>query len=470
MNKAQDAISARTGRSDQLPGGRGRGRRALTRREQLAGLAGGAPLLALSCGQAGTSQPSTVVSGPVTISAWFPVSGVFAPYLQSEVELFQQANQRVKVTVEGPGAEDKLQAAVIAGDPPDIQHSNYIPMFNWVRQNALEPIDPYLDRRGKADFHDWAREGSTVDGKMYEWPWMLNPTGVIVNRSLFAEKNAAHLLPKPGPKADWTIDQWRAALRAVTTITGDPERDVYGTAFLAGATGGDYWQMMYLWSSGAELYNRDQTRVTICTREGVAALQMLVDLVHRERVAAPGAERMIHQSHLDLFLKKRLGMMNGSPATVGDVERGLKDGTILPPFDAQFFPTPHAPGKRSIAFVAINSFLVFRQTKNADRTRGAMQLGFHLTDTAAQKTITPLGQLPVRKSVGNIYPDDQSRTTALASIETGRDMGRFPENGEIRKLWQLAAQAAFSSQKTPQEALDEMCRLSEPVMAKQTAR
>ena len=175
------------------------------------------PVLAAACGQAGTSQPSTAVSAPVAISAWFPVSGVFAPYLQGEVEQFQQGNQRVKVTLEGAGAEDKLQAAVIAGDPPDIQHSNYIPMFNWVRQNALEPIDPYLDRRGKADFHDWAREGSTVDGKMYEWPWMLNPTGVIVNRSLFGEKNATHLLPRPGPKADWTIDQWRAALRAVTT-------------------------------------------------------------------------------------------------------------------------------------------------------------------------------------------------------------------------------------------------------------
>ena len=55
-------------------------------------------------------------------------------------------------------------------------------------------------------------------------------------------------------------------------------------------------------------------------------------------------------------------------------------------------------------------------------------------------------------------------------IENGRSLGRFPENGEIRVLWQNAVQAVWKKEKSPKEALDEMCRLSEPIMAKSQAK
>jgi multiple sugar transport system substrate-binding protein len=402
----------------------------------------------------------------VTITAWYPVSNQqYMAVLQPQTDLFQQANPKVKVTVEPDGGTDKLQTVLAAGDPPDFQQSNNLPMFNWAKKGALEPIDAYLDKRGKGDFHDFAREGSTVKGKMYEWPWMMNPTGVIANVSLFAERNATGLLPKPGPTADWTFEQWKAALKAVTTATGDPSRDVYGTGFIASTTAGDYWQVMFLWGNGAELYDVDETKVTICVPEAYAALQMLVDQQRRERVAVPNPETQTYQTLLELFAAKRLGLLNGSPGTIGEIDLRLKAGTIVPPFQAQYLPCPHAPGKKTAANIGLQSFLVFRQDKDPDRIRGAMHLGDYLADTA-QKAITVIGQLPVRKSVGNIYPDDINRTTALAALGNGRTMGRFPENGEIRKLWLDVARAVFTDQKSVKTALDEMCQLSEPIMAR----
>jgi multiple sugar transport system substrate-binding protein len=426
------------------------------------------PLLVGACGRGTETAGANAgpVTKPVTITTWYPPTGNYTAFLREQTDAFQAANPKVTVSVEPDGGADKLQAVLAGGDPPDLQQSNFIPMFSWAKKGVLEAVDPYLDKRGKGDYHDWARDGSTVQGKLSAWPWMLNPTGVVANVSLFEQKNAAHLLPAPGPKADWTFDQWKAALKAVTVVAGDAERDVYGTGFLAGTTAGDYWQLMYLWSTGAELYDREETKVTICSPEGVAGLQMLVDLVHRDRLAAPGVEQHTYATLLELFMAKRMGILNGSPATVGDAEKRLREGTIIPPFKAQFLPTPHAPGKKSTAFVAIQSFLVFRQERDKDRTRGAMQLGHFLTDNAAQKAITPIGELPVRKSAGNLYPDDTSRTTALATIESARSMGRFPENGEIRKLWQQAAQAAFTQQKAVRAALDEMCQLAEPIMAR----
>ncbi|HXI16096.1 MAG TPA: extracellular solute-binding protein, partial [Chloroflexota bacterium] len=163
-------------------------------------------------------------------------------------------------------------------------------------------------------------------------------------------------------------------------------------------------------------------------------------------------------------------ILGGSPASIGEVDRRLKAGTILPPFESAFMPPPHAPGKKPGAFVAIQSFLVFKQSKDPDRTAGAMQLGNFLTDTPAQKAITSIGELPVRKSAGTIYASDINRTTGFSVIENGRSMGRFPENGEVRVLWQDAIRSVWKREKAPKDALDNLVRLSEPIMAKNVAR
>jgi multiple sugar transport system substrate-binding protein len=299
---------------------------------------------------------------------------------------------------------------------------------------------------------------------------MLNPVGPIVNRSVFKEKNADSLLPQPGPKADWTFDQWKAALRAVTSVTGDPDRDTYGTAWAAKTTTGDYYMMMYMWSNGAELFDKEQTKVLANSPEGVAAMQMLADLVIRDRLARPEPWNDDTAALRPFYQRKRLAILNGAPSDIADVDAGLKSGSILPPFEAQFMPVPHGPGKKATTFIAVQSFVVFRQPKDLDRTRAAMRLGFQVTDNAAQQAITPLGQLPVRKSVGNIYPNDVNRTTALATLDNGRDEGRLPEVAEIRTLFNTMAKDVFQGSKSPKDALDEMVRQSVPIMAKSTAR
>jgi ABC-type glycerol-3-phosphate transport system substrate-binding protein len=441
-----------------------------TRRGALGWLAVAPPVLAVACSGQGSGGGAAAlqVSKPVTITAWYPATGTYVPFLQAQTDAFQQASPKVKVTVEPSGTTDKLQAAIVGGEPPDIQQSNYIPMFMWAQRGALEPIDPYLDKRGKGDYFDWARDGSSIEGKLYEWPWMLNPTGPVINKSLFAEKDLTRLLPQQGTKADWTFDQWKQLLVQATTRTGDPQRDVYGTAFLGTNTW--YWEMMYLWGNGAEIYDKDEKKVVICSQAAVDGLQMLVDLVLKDRVAAPEPENTDATKAFELFYNKRIAILNGSNSNIGEVDKRLREGSVLAPFECMFMPPPHAQGKKPAAFVAIQSFLVFKQDKDKDRTRGAMQLGFHLTDTPAQGEIKTIGELPVRKSAGNVYADDINRTTGFAVIENGRSLGRFPENGEIRLLWQNAVQAVWKREKSPKEALDEMCRLSEPIMAKSQAK
>jgi ABC-type glycerol-3-phosphate transport system substrate-binding protein len=227
---------------------------------------------------------------------------------------------------------------------------------------------------------------------------------------------------------------------------------------------------MYLWGNGAEIYNKDETKVVVNSPEGIAGVQMLLDVQVRDRQAAPDPDMMDAAKAAELYYTKRIGVLGGSNSNIGEVERRLKGGTVLPPFESAFMPPPHASGKKPAAFVAVQSFLVFKQSKDADKTVGAMQFGNFLTDTPAQKAITTIGELPVRKSAGTIYEKDINRTTGFAVIENGRSMGRFPENGEIRTLWQDAIRSIWKREKAPKDALDNMVRLSEPIMAKNVAR
>ena len=249
---------------------------------------------------------------------------------------------------------------------------------------------------------------------------------------------------------------------------GGPDRDVYGTAFLGTTTW--YWEMMYLWGNGAEIYNKDETKVIICSPAGVEGLQMLVDLVQRERVGAPDPESTDATKAFELFYNKRIGILNGSTANIGRRGRRLKDGTILPPFDAQFCP-PRTPRGRSRP-----PSWPSRASSCSGRRRhgphpGGDAAGRHLTDTPAQKAITPLGAAAGAQVGGqHLRQTTQPHDRLRRRSRTGARMGRFPENGEIRKLWQNAVQAGLEAEKTPKEALDEMCRLSEPIMAKSQAK
>src|SRR5438067_2199527 len=147
----------------------------LTRRRAVALLSSAAPLFVAACGQtgAGGNVPPTAIANPVTIIAWLDTSGsgtpTFAPFHDAQLAIFRQANPKVTVNVEAIGDNSKLQANVVAGTPPDIFRTSYPTMWQYQKQGVLEPIDAYLDKRGTSDFYDWARDISTIAGKMYEW-------------------------------------------------------------------------------------------------------------------------------------------------------------------------------------------------------------------------------------------------------------------------------------------------------------
>jgi hypothetical protein len=87
--------------------------------------------------------------------------------------------------------------------------------------------------------------------------------------------------------------------------------------------------MMYLGGNRAEIYGPEERKVVVCSPEGVAGLQKLVDLVRRDRLTAPEPETTDFAKAADLFYNKRTAILNGSNANIGEVEKRLREGTAI---------------------------------------------------------------------------------------------------------------------------------------------
>ena len=189
----------------------------MTRRTVLASLGVALPVLA-ACGAERSAGPSLQVSKPVTVTAWFPVTGNYAPYLQSQTDLFQQGNEKVKVTIEPSGARTAAGGDRGGRAPghPAVQLHPHVYVGPAGGPGGGRPV-PGQAREG--GLPRWASEGSSIAGKMYEWPWMLNPTGPVINEHL-PQKDQGACCPSRGWKADWTFDQWKQLLVQATTRAG----------------------------------------------------------------------------------------------------------------------------------------------------------------------------------------------------------------------------------------------------------
>src|SRR3990170_3787176 len=195
-------------------------------------------LLAALVGQAASG-------GPVTITFWHGMSGVLLPAVDELTRDFNRLNPGIVVNAQYQGnygiLNQKLIAAVAAGNPPTISH-----------------IFPIL------------RQASTFGGTMWTMPF---------NKSLYLLFYNADLLKEQNLKVPQTWDEFVSAARALTNEEGG--RIVrYGFVVRPNV---DYFTTTLLTNGGAFL--RTEKDVAFNGPAGVEALQWLVDLVQKHKVA-----------------------------------------------------------------------------------------------------------------------------------------------------------------------------------------
>jgi len=379
---------------------------------------------------------------------------------QKFMEMYPNVTVRFEV-VTNTGYEEKLAAAIAAGQPPDISR----PVGNvaqWVSWGILEPIDAYLTEEDWNDFYDYALAEGRVNGRHYIWPWNNSNNGMgsafLANVDIFNDRGIA--LPEKITPYYWTIDEFLTAAQKLTYSTsGGPEPEVYALALSGQAQ--DPINIMWPYIFGGQLVDEEARQFVINRPEAVAGLQFMADLIYKYRVAPTGAAGLGIYDVINMFHQRRTALGYGGPYEIGRIHRYLLSGDLQEGLNVRVLPNPHLPEVGPVAYHTTGGFVVFRQP-NAEKRRMVMEFARLLTSTETLAMLESLYYLSARESANQLMyhdmPDIRSEiSTYLDIIAHGvRYYGSPTLNlTEVDRHMQAMFEAVLSGDKTPQQAADD---------------
>ena len=271
-------------------------------------------------------KPSTALKTDVTV-----------PFLQSSgqaeqgmvnqvVERWKQANPR------GPQAEfvistgdvvEKFSTMLAGGTPPALVSMDSTQGVRFSDQGEMAPLDDFIkrDKYDLADYIPVSLDQYRWKGKLFALLRDFSHQALWVNTDMFAKEGIS---PPSGDYSTttggWTFDQFVEAARRLTKWEGGARASQYGFVLNTAINGG-YGQ--FVWGNGAELFDKDFKRCLADDERVVEALQVMLDLRFKQRVApdtaalnemrnagvGTGAQNLFFENHvaIAIFPVARIG-------------------------------------------------------------------------------------------------------------------------------------------------------------------
>ena len=196
------------------------------------------------------------------------LGGTGLELLQEAAAAFE-AETGVKVNIEDWAYSDaysKILTLAEGGNMPDAMYGFSSWTVEFMEAGYIAPAQDYISETLYNDFSVAAREVCTVDGTLWTLPSYMSVRSVLINRKAFDEANIE------------TPTTWEELLAAAPVLCEGTVCN-YAYSMVAGHTKNTADCFLpILWAYGAELLSDDQQTVAFNTPEGVAALQMYVDL------------------------------------------------------------------------------------------------------------------------------------------------------------------------------------------------
>lgn len=198
------------------------------------------------------------------------------PAVDKLVEEFEKKNPDIKVNLQIlPAGSDKIHTALVTSlgaqdDSIDIVSLDIIWPAEFASADWIVPLDKYFKKENREGFLKGPMEGVTYKDKVYAAPWYTD-AGVLFYRSDIVQT----------PPKTW--DELLQMSKDGSGKNGTESGFVFqGKQFEGLVTN----YLEFLWSNGGQVLDGD--KVVLNSPEAVEALQFMVDLVQKEKVAPKG--------------------------------------------------------------------------------------------------------------------------------------------------------------------------------------
>ncbi|HEX2034867.1 MAG TPA: sugar ABC transporter substrate-binding protein [Chloroflexota bacterium] len=260
--------------------------------------AGAATVTSAACAGAGGGggQAAPGQAPPATLEIWSPAMDASQAAAQEQVhQEFQHAHPHLTLNLlQIPGGWDplveKLQLSITGDVQPQATRLPDNPIRQLIARDQLTALDSLIkqDRFDLKPLDQAMLERTTKDGKRYTLPWSGGMLALAYNRDLFEQAGVA--VPETTRAMSW--DHFLNAAVAIRRL-GD---DVWGFR-VGGNLETPNWDTVkewlpWLWSNGNDYFDKTETKPLFGEPNGVAAGQLLTDLMLKLKVApGPGQPR-----------------------------------------------------------------------------------------------------------------------------------------------------------------------------------
>jgi multiple sugar transport system substrate-binding protein len=374
------------------------------------------------------------------------------PVMEQMVKTFNDSHPNIVVKATATpwgGIFDNLETQVKAGRAADVIAANEDVISRFAARGLLTPISPQQFTASGINRKDfYAPLFSTADYKNVSYGVPMNSVAYVMfyNRDLMA-KNGITAVPKTG------AELLTAARRCTTDNTGKrPNETGFNGANLAswGISLYNNWvgaRMAYsaILSSGGRMVDKDQN-AAFNSPEAVEAVQFLIDLVQKEKVARANATE---EAELAAFQQGKVCFFPVGQWYLDTFEKNpnLKFGVAFVP----------RIGSKDATWGGSSHLVLPRQRTGYDANKRAAALEFMrwMTLPAQQVTWSSAGSLPFGPTAAK---DKKFENAAIAGIfdRVGAvtPMSGFPWIGRVWGAFDAAWERAYLGKQAVKASLD----------------
>lgn len=391
-----------------------------------------------------SATKETAPAKPVEISFWYEPGGEAGKLFETMAKEFNDSQKAVivkPVFVDPGNFTTKTTAALVAKNPPDtaLVIHQHVPNF----KQSLVPVEDMMKGDSsfqKDQFYESEWSMMTLDNKIYSLPYETTNLGIIYNKDMFTAA---------GVNAPKTWDELRDVARKLT----NPDKKEFGMIFPVGSNDPFFFQP-FIWQNGGDFMNKDRTDVTFDTPEVLGAIQLLADMIQKDKsIPLTPPENG--------FLSGKVGMTLSGPWEVPSFSKNAK---------FQWGALPLPKGKQNATNVGGTTLVMFKSTP--EREKAAWTFLKYMSSKEAAIRLTTLGWLPIRKDA-EASPEWKAKIAELPQLQVFMDQmqyGRLRPFGdhydEIAQAFMDGLNAVFYGKMTPSEGMRTATEKSRAILKK----
>lgn len=392
-------------------------------------------------------------TGPKTVKVLaMQQAGATPDEMNAIVAKFNEANPNIKVEIEYVAYDalhDKITTAMAANPPTyDVVLVDDIWYAEFAKNGYLWDVTDQIDAKTKSDVFASAWDITTVNGRAYGMPWLLDEKYFYYNEAMLKEAGIA------APPTTWQemMDQAK-----ILKDKGIVEYPIVWSWAQAEAAICDFVTLLYgnggslVDANGAPAFNNPQ---------GVATLQWMLDSIDAG-VSNPASTTYLEEDVRNTFSQGKAAFALNWLYMYDMAALNEKESTIVGKVKMSLIPAFEG---NAAASSSINGSMGFSVIDKSPNKEAAWEYVKFLTSNAIQQEYSA-HLLPIYQS--NYSGDGLTKLTSLnasnpvtvpmfnAQFPFSHVRPKVPYYSEGSVALQLAIQEALTKAKTPQQALDD---------------